>query len=55
MDQLLMWHQTEKSVAHIMERNGALDALEEVQKNESIKVYEMSNSLLRKYFEPADD
>lgn len=48
------WQKTENSIAYAFERNGGLDALEDVQKHQNYNVYQAATEILTKFFEVED-
>lgn len=55
LDGFFGWKKTEKSVAHAFERNGGLDAVEELQKHPNKQIYDMSVNLLSAHFDLEDN
>jgi succinyl-CoA synthetase beta subunit len=50
LDEYFALNRTENSIALMFERNGGLDALEEVQKHPNKLIYDQSVKILTSYF-----
>ena len=51
LDEERNWKHSEHAIAFLFERQGGIDALEEVQKHADYKVYQLGHGVLAKFFD----